>query len=214
MATPGQPEAPATSAISTVFIVDDDEESRRSIELLLRSMGYATQAHASAVDFLADFDASAPGCLVLDVRMPGLSGLDLQRKLKEANAELPIIFVSAFAEVSMAVEAMRSGALDFLEKPYSPQELLDRVSDALTRDAASRAAARKRREFELRVERLSPRLRQVLVRLAQGRTPKEIAYALGISLPTVYFHRRRLMEQMNMDSSVELSAVVAELELA
>jgi len=184
----------------TVFVVDDDPSVGDSIRLLLRSVGIPARVFLSAADFLAAYDPKESGCLVLDVRMPGMSGLELQARLHEEGSILPIIFVTAHGDVPMAVSAVRTGALDFIEKPFRDQELLDKIQDALGEDARLRAERKDLQDIEGRLGSLTPREREVLDLVVAGKANKNIARALDISQRTVEIHRARVMEKMGVRS--------------
>jgi len=184
----------------TVFVVDDDPGVGDSIRLLLRSVGLPSKTFLSAVDFLEDFDSERAGCLVLDVRMPGMSGLDLQARLGEMGSTLPIIFVTAHGDVPMAVNAVKAGAADFIQKPFRDQELLDKIQDALEMDAQTRAELKDLGEIKSRLDSLTPREREVMEMVVAGKPNKNIARALGISQRTVEIHRARVMEKMEVRS--------------
>lgn len=195
-----------------VFIVDDDAAVRRSIRMLIRTIGIEAEAFASAKDFLDAYDPKQPGCLVLDVRMPGMSGLELQEKLRDMNANLPIIFVTAHGDVPMAVNAMRSGAVDFIQKPFRDQELIDRVQQALEQDARSRAALAGKEEIQRRVSALTPREREVMDMVVAGKANKVIAANLGLSERTVEIHRSRVMKKMEAESLPQLVQMMVSLK--
>jgi RNA polymerase sigma factor (sigma-70 family) len=197
-----------TEKIPVVNIVDDDAGVRTSIGMLLKSVGIPSSIYASAREFLDAHDASRPGCLVLDIRMPGMSGLDLQQELNARGVSLPLIFITGHGDVPMAVEAMRSGAFDFLQKPFRDQELIDRVQRALERDAENRRAAEERRQIRDRLETLTPREREVLELMAQGKPNKVMAGDLGLSQRTVEIHRAHVMEKMGADSVAQLVSMV------
>lgn len=188
----------------TVFIVDDDAAIRSSLSLLMKSGGYAAQAFESAQQFLATYQDTQPGCLLLDVRMPGISGPDLQRELNSRQSTVPVIFMSGHADVPMAVEAIRCGAFDFLQKPFRDQELLDKVERALEADAARRARLQARQAAQGRLQSLSPREREVMDRVTTGESNKIIAYRLGISQRTVEIHRARVMDKLAARSVADL----------
>jgi RNA polymerase sigma factor (sigma-70 family) len=190
-----------------VFVVDDDPAMRDSLRWLLESVGLQVQTYATAAEFLAGRDPSTPGCLVLDVRMPGMSGLDLQEELRRRHTDLPTIVVTGHAEVPMAVRAVKAGAIDFIEKPFSDQLLLDRVRQALEIDRQERETRARREEARRRVGHLTPREREVLDLVVAGRANKEIASALGLSPKTVEVHRARVMEKMEVDSLADLIKV-------
>jgi FixJ family two-component response regulator len=195
-----------------VFIVDDDAAVRRSIRMLIRTIGIEAEAFASAKEFLDAYDPRQPGCLVLDVRMPGMSGLELQEKLRDMDANLPIIFVTAHGDVPMAVNAMRSGAVDFIQKPFRDQELIDRVQQALEQDARSRAALAGKEEIQRRVSTLTPREREVMDMVVGGKANKVIAANLGLSERTVEIHRSRVMKKMEAESLPQLVQMMVSLK--
>jgi RNA polymerase sigma factor (sigma-70 family) len=184
----------------TVFVVDDDPGVSDSIRLLLRSVGLPSEAFSSATDFLEAYDLERAGCLVLDVRMPGMSGLDLQARLQEAGSTLPIIFVTAHGDVPMAVDAVKAGALEFVQKPFRDQELLDKIQKALEADAQARAERRDLAVIRNRLDSLTPREREVMDLVVAGEPNKNIARALAISQRTVEIHRARVMEKMQVRS--------------
>ena len=181
----------------TVFIVDDAEPVRDSIGMLLDTVGIEHDEFATAQAFLDNFDADRTGCLVLDIRMPGMSGLELQDKLAELEADIPIIFITGHGDIPMAVEAMRKGAVDFIRKPFRDQELLDRIHEALHADASQREAEASRRVVRGNFEMLSPRESEVFDRVASGQANKVVAIDLGISERTVEIHRSQVMKKMN-----------------
>jgi FixJ family two-component response regulator len=197
---PPEPEA-------IVFVVDDDRAMRDSLRWLLESIGLTVRTYATAAEFLREHQPSQPGCLVLDVRMPGMSGLDLQAELVQRGAELPTIVVTGHAEVAMAVRAVKAGAIDFIEKPFSDQLLLDRVRQALEIDRQSREVRARREEARRRLASLSAREREVLELVAAGKANKEVAAALGLSTKTVEVHRAHVMSKMAVDSLAELIRV-------
>ena len=188
----------------TVFVVDDDRAMRDSLSWLLDSVGLRVRSYATAAEFLADHDPAQPGCLVLDVRMPGMSGLDLQAELARRGVELPTIVITGHAEVSMAVRAVKAGALDFIEKPFSDQLLLDRVRQALEIDLEAREVRRRREDARRRLATLTAREREVLNLVVAGKQNKEIASELGVSPKTVEVHRAHVMSKMCVDSLAEL----------
>jgi len=187
-----------------VFVVDDDDAVRDSLRLLLKSAGITCDVSASAHDFLSRYDASQPGCLVLDVRMPGMSGLDMQQQLNLRGATIPVIFITGHGDIPMAVEAMQHGAFDFLQKPFRDQELLDRVQRALMRDTENRARLRHTDRIRERLASLSPREREVLDLVTQGKANKMVAGDLGVSQRTVEIHRAHVMQKMEASSLAEL----------
>ena len=184
----------------TVFVVDDDPGVGDSISLLLRSVGLPAKIFLSANEFLEAYDPDKPGCLVLDVRMPGMSGLDLQDRLQEMESILPIIFVTAHGDVPMAVNAVKAGAVDFIQKPFRDQELLDKIQEALEVDARIRAERTNLAKIRSRLESLTPRETEVMGLVVAGKPNKNIARALGISQRTVEIHRARVMEKMKVRS--------------
>jgi FixJ family two-component response regulator len=190
-----------------VFVVDDDRAMRESLRWLLESVGLTVRTYANAADFLREYEPTQAGCLVLDVRMPGMSGLDLQAELGRRGAGLPTIVVTGHAEVPMAVRAVKAGAVDFIEKPFSDQLLLDRVRQALEIDRLEREVRRRREEARRRLESLTAREREVLTLVAAGKANKEIAAELGLSPKTVEVHRAHVMSKMSVDSLAELIRV-------
>jgi two-component system response regulator FixJ len=197
----------------TVFVVDDDNAVRNSLRLLLKSVGIASQPLGSAAEFLETYRPSQPGCLVLDVRMPGMSGLELQRELNLRGATIPVIFITGHGDIPMAVEAMQQGAFDFLAKPFRDQELIDRVQRALAKDATTRAALKERERIRERLESLTPREREVLSLMTQGKPNKIMAHELGVSQRTVEIHRARVMEKSGASSLAQLVRMVMDQEL-
>lgn len=192
----------------TVFVVDDDPAMRDSVSFLMSSVGFAVETFESAHDFLARYDRTRPGCLVLDVRMPGMSGLELQERLGADPIAPPIIMVSAYADVPTAVRALKAGATDFLEKPYTDQDLLDRVNVAIARDRAQRREAAECAEVDARIGHLTPRESQVMELVLEGKANKVIADDLGLSHKTVEVHRARVMDKMRVRSLAELLQLV------
>jgi two-component system, LuxR family, response regulator FixJ len=198
----------------TVFVVDDDEAVRGSLRLLFKSVGLPMQPFASAQDFLSAYDAQHPGCLVLDIRMPGMSGLDLQERLSLSGAIIPIIFITGHGDVPMAVQAMRHGAFDFLQKPFRDQDLIDRVQRAFEKDNANRVHLSKRDRIRERFESLTAREKEVLRLVTGGKANKVIAGNLGVSHRTVEIHRARVMEKMEAHSLAELVRMTIEIDQA
>ncbi|MBU6212700.1 MAG: response regulator [Gammaproteobacteria bacterium] len=197
---------------ATVYVVDDDDAVRSSLRLLLKSVGLPTVAHASAQEFLATWDGEQPGCLVLDVRMPGISGIELQTELNQRGAIIPVIFISGHGDIPMAVEAIQHGAFDFLQKPFRDQELIDRVQRALTSDAEHRQLLQQRETLRHRFDSLTPREQEVLQLVTQGKANKVMAGDLGVSQRTVEIHRARVMEKMGAQSLAQLVRMVLELD--
>ena len=196
-------------ATPTVFIIDDDPAVRDAISLLLQTEGLAVAAFPSAAAFLESGAAQRPGCLVLDVRMPGMSGLDLQKRLRAQGCHTPILFVTGHGDVPMAIRAMKGGAFDFIEKPFQGETLLERVREALALDARQRRRQASRAEAQARLALLSVREREVLERAASGQYNKVIAAELGISLSTVEIHRKRVMEKLEAESLSDLIRTLA-----
>ncbi|NJD18010.1 MAG: response regulator transcription factor [Gemmatimonadetes bacterium] len=192
----------------TVYIVDDDPAVRESMAMLMTSAGLGAFPFASAREFLEGYEPGVPGCLVLDVRMPGMSGTDLQAELERRGVELPIIFLTAYADVPMAVGALRAGAVDFLQKPVDAARLLGRVREALALDAAARARRSESEGARTRLSRLTPREREVLELVVAGHTNKGIARSLRISRRTVETHRARIMRKAAAASLPELIRIV------
>jgi two-component system, LuxR family, response regulator FixJ len=194
-----------------VFIVDDDEAVRSSLRLLLKSVGLVPTALGSAREFLDKYDPAQPGCLVLDVRMPGMSGIELQETLNRQGAVIPVIFITGHGDVPMAVEAMQAGAFDFLQKPFRDQDLIDRIQRALEKDRASRAVLNERSLIQERLESLTPREREVLTLVTSGKPNKVMAADLGVSQRTVEIHRARVMEKMGASSLAQLVRMIMDL---
>lgn len=188
----------------SVYIVDDDQAIRHAMELLMRSVGLDYEIFHSADEFLAGHTNDRAGCLVLDIRMPGLGGLELQEKLNEMGSTLPIIFITGHGDVPMAVEAMQKGAVDFIQKPFRDQELLDRITEALKTDQERRSARDEQAEVSGRIDKLTKREREVMDLVVTGKPNKVIAYELGVSQRTVEIHRARVMEKMEARSLADL----------
>ena len=201
-------------ANSTVLVIDDDPDLRASVGRLLRSLGQDAQLFASISDFLKSDPPDGPTCLVLDVRLPGQSGLDFQRELAAANRELPIIFITGHGDIPMSVQAMKGGAIEFLTKPFRDQELLDAIQLGLSRDHIRRENQKALAALRERFESLSPREREIMVQVAHGRLNKQIAGDIGIAEATVKVHRSRLMHKMKARSLPELSRMADKLKLA
>jgi FixJ family two-component response regulator len=205
-------------ANSTVFVIDDDPHLRASVGRLLQSLGLDAQLFASISDFLSQVRSAGcpldgPTCLILDVRLPGESGLDFQRELAAANKELPIIFITGHGDIPMSVQAMKGGAVEFLTKPFRDQELLDAVQLGLSRDRARRENEKALAALRKRFESLSPREREIMIQVAHGRLSKQIAADIGIAEATVKVHRSRLMHKMKARSLPELSRMADKLKL-
>ncbi len=201
------------TAEPTVFVVDDDEAVRRFLCGLIASVDLLVEAYASAQEFLAAYEPGRPGCLLLDVRMPGMSGLELQRALAERAIDLPVIILTGHGDVQVAVRAMKAGAVDFIEKPFNNELLLDRIQRAVAESVDADGARVEQHEIASRMRLLTPRERQVLELVVAGETNKGIARHLGISEKTVEIHRARVMDKMRAKSLVHLVKVAARLEL-
>jgi len=191
----------------TIFVVDDDETLRGSLRWLLESLRHNVQTYASAREFLSSYDPVQPGCLVLDIRMPEISGLQLQEILTKRGICIPVIMITGHADIAMAVRAMKAGAIDFIEKPFNDQELLERVQQALALDARLRREEAQRRIIIGRLDMLTPREREVLERVVSGKHNKMIAAELGISMKTVEACRAKVMNKMGVNSAVELAGM-------
>ncbi|WP_323072554.1 oxygen response regulator transcription factor FixJ [Mycetohabitans endofungorum] len=196
--------SPVTTQQETVFVVDDDEAVRDSLRWLLEANGYRVQCFSSAEQFLDAYQPSQLGCLILDVRMSGMSGLELQEKLIAENAMLPIIFVTGHGDVPMAVSTMKKGAMDFIEKPFDEAELRKLVERMLERARTENSTAQQQRAAAERLSKLTAREHQVLERITAGRLNKQIADDLGISIKTVEAHRANIMEKLNVNTVADL----------
>lgn len=194
----------------TIFIVDDDPDVRRSISLLVQSVDLVPEVYASAQDFLDHYQPQSPGCVVLDMRMPGMTGLQLQQHLTERGIPLPIIFISAYGEIPTASAAMRAGAVDFIPKPFSPQILLERIHEALAIDERQRKASERQRALRERIATLTNREQEVMQLLATGCSTKVIAQRLSISQKTVDNHRAKVLEKVGVDNVAQLARLIAE----
>jgi FixJ family two-component response regulator len=197
----------------TVFVIDDDSDLRASVGRLLRSVGLDAELFASISDFVRFNPPDGPTCLVLDVRLPGQSGLDLQRELAAANKELPIIFITGHGDIRMSVQAMKGGAIEFLTKPFRDQDLIDAIQLGLARDRAGRENAKALADLTERFGSLSPREHEIMIQVARGRLSKQIAGDIGISEPTVKVHRSRAMRKMKARSLPEFGRMAAKLKL-
>jgi FixJ family two-component response regulator len=195
-------EAPAV--VPMVYVIDDDDGMRRALSLLLDTVGYKTVAFSSPKDFLSQFKSHVPGCVVLDIRMPGMSGLELQQHLNRSGSMLPVIFITGHADVPMAVQAMKEGAFEFIQKPFRDQDLLDRINHALKQDADNRSTLARRADIVERLDSLTPRERQVMSMVVDGAANKVIAVDLGLSERTVEIHRAKVMEKMGARSIAHL----------
>ena len=201
-----------TEAAPVVFVVDDDPSIRRAIKILLESVGLELELFGSAQEFVAGRPADRPSCLVLDIRLPGVSGLDFQRQLNEAKINIPIIFISAHGDVPMTVRAMKAGAVEFLTKPFRDQDLLDAFQVALDRDRARRQREGEIATLRERFESLSAREREVVAMVVSGMPNKQIAAKIGITENTVKVHRSRAMEKMQAKSLADLVKMVERLK--
>ena len=198
--------------VSTVFVVDDDAACRKALTLLTESVQLPVQSFGSALEFIERVSKSRPGCLLLDLRMPGMGGLELQSRLRADGYTLPIIFITGHGDVQAAVRALRDGAVDLIEKPYSPELLLERVRDALQVDRVLRARLARLERIQTQLDQLTAREREVLELIVAGDANKEMAVKLGVSIKTIEAHRARVMEKMGAKSLAELvqSVLVAQ----
>ncbi len=195
-----------------VLIIDDDESVREALLFLMKSVNLNAKAYDSASQFMAGYEADVPGCLISDIRMPGMSGLELQQVLKKRNSQMPIIFITGHGDIAMAVEAIKQGAVDFLTKPFRDQDLLDSINAAMERDQQQR---RKLDELEIVTKRLgtiTARERQVLDRVVAGKANKVIAFELNLSHRTIEVHRSHVMEKMQVRSLAELVKSMQQLD--
>lgn len=199
---------------ANVFVIDDDEEVRASIQRLLKTVGLQGQTFARAQDFLQLKTPEVPSCLVLDVRLPGMSGLEVQRQLVAAGINIPIIFISAHADVDMAVRAMKLGAVEFLTKPFRPQELVDVIQQTLQRDAARLREQGDTAALQQRYRTLTARERQVMDLFASGLSTKQMASKLGVTEVTAAVHRGHVMQKMHAGSPAELGRMAEKLSLS
>jgi two-component system response regulator FixJ len=187
-----------------IYVVDDDDGMRRALDTLLSTVGYKTAVFSRPSEFLAAFKPDVPGCLVLDIRMPDMSGLELQQHLNRMGSMLPVIFINGHGDVPMAVQAMKEGAFEFIQKPFRDQDLLDRINHALKQDAENRGIVARRAEVLHRLESLTPRERQVMDMVVNGAANKVIAIDLTLSERTVEIHRAKVMEKMGARSVAHL----------
>ena len=187
-----------------ILVVDDDVSVREALGGLIRSAGLRVETFATAEEFLAHAPSDAPGCLVLDIRLPHLSGLDLQKRMAEMNLEIPIVFITGHGDVPTSVQAMKAGALEFLTKPFADRDLLDAIQQAIKRDRAARRQQAKIKELRGRYRSLTPREREVMERVVSGLLNKQIAADLGTSVMTIKAHRGQVMHKMRADSLADL----------
>jgi len=193
-----------SEAESTIFVIDDDLSVRQSLESLIKSVGWRVRTYGSAQEFLGSGHLEAPGCIVLDVRLPGLSGLDLQQALLRAKSHLPVIFITGHGDIPMSVQAMKAGAVEFLPKPFREQDLLDALKLALDRDRTTRQQRAELAALRARYDSVTPREQQVMGLLVTGLLNKEIATTLGVSEVTIKVHRSQIMQKMRADSLANL----------
>ena len=193
----------------TIFVIDDDPSVRKSLSRLLRSMGYAVEAFSSAEEFLVREHFDGIGCIILDVQMPGLSGMDLQVELGKAEYSMPIVFITGRGDIPMSVEAMKRGAVHFLTKPFDDKELIEAVKEAIEKDRKAKAELSEVRDIRGRIGLLTPREYEILRYVVSGMLNKQIAYTLNIAEKTVKIHRGRVMEKMGIDSVAELVRLTA-----
>jgi two-component system, LuxR family, response regulator FixJ len=197
---------------AVVMVVDDDAGVRNAMRSLLKSVGLNSALYASAQEFLDAYKPSQLGCLVLDIRMPGMSGLELQQQLNLRGAVIPVIFMTGHGDIPMAVEAMQHGAFDFLQKPFRDQDLLDRIQRAIAKDAELRKSLGEHERIQKHLESLTPREREVLDLMTQGKQNKVIGQDLGVSPRTIEIHRARVMEKMGAHSVAELVRMMLDLK--
>ena len=196
-----------------VFVVDDDPSIRKSLGRLFGSVGLAVETFAAAQEFLGHHSHRGPACLVLDVKMPGIGGLELQEILLSQEYAIPIIFITGHGDIPMSVKAIKKGAVNFLSKPYDEKDLLEAVQEALQRDSMARAVREEREGIHRRLESLTPREYEILTHVITGRLNKQIAYSLEISEKTIKIHRGRVMEKMGVDSVAELVRLTENVDI-
>lgn len=192
----------------TIFVVDDDAGVRQSLEMLMRAIGHRAETYASGEEFLEHYSSDRPGCLILDLRMPGMSGLELQEKLIERGSVLPVIFITAHGDVPTAVDAVKGGAIDFIQKPFRDEDLIEKIEHALRQNASALERSAKLGDVAGRIEALTPRELEVMEIVVEGKTNKAIAAELGLSERTIEIHRARVMRKMKADSLPDLVKMV------
>jgi FixJ family two-component response regulator len=200
-----------TSSEETVFIVDDDASVRRSTERLVRAAGFKVESFVSAGDFLKQPPPSGVACLILDVQMPGLSGMDLQEELSRLGMQIPIIFITAHGDIPMTVKAMKGGAVEFLTKPFDSHDLLEAIRAAIERDREAQKQRRESKELRERYDHLTPREREVICLIVSGMLNKQVAAALSTTERTIKFHRSNIMQKMKVESLAELVSIAGRL---
>lgn len=193
---------------ATVFVVDDDQAMRNSLKWLIESVGVQVESFSSADEFLAQYQVGRAGCLVLDVRMPGMSGLDLQEYLVANNIHIPVVIITGHGDVPMAVRAMKGGVIDFIEKPFNDEVLLDAIRRAMVYEEQQRSHHSEHLQIQERLAHLTPREHEVMEMVTEGKSNKEIANSLGVSAKTIEAHRARVMEKMQAGSLAELVRMV------
>jgi FixJ family two-component response regulator len=197
----------------TIFVIDDDASMRRALSYLLQSAGHKVETHSSAEEFLSREHYNGVGCIILDVQMPGLSGMDLQEKLMRSDYRMPIIFLTGHGEISMGVQAMKKGAIDFLTKPCDDEQLLGAVYSAIEKDIQARESYNEKQEIRTRIGQLTPRENEILRYVIAGMLNKQIAAKLGIAEPTVKIHRGRIMEKLCAESVADLIHLAGKLNI-